>query len=113
MKNNIDKNRVCIFLVTLLCSIYNPVLAVVGTHVKTEHVQVGLNKSKLITLDKNIKIEEISQGNTAISNNNFKTEFNLLSSNPPIRPKLISNVISFLISSNNLLISLFLFFEII
>ena len=74
MKKNIDKNRFGIFLVTLLSAVYNPVQAVVGTHVKTEHVQVALNKSKLITLDKNIIIEEISQGNTAISNNNFKPD---------------------------------------
>ena len=87
MKKNIGKNRVGIFLVTVLCALKNPVLAV-GNHVKpkhvqvkpkhvqvkTEHVQVALNKSKLITLDQSVKIAEISQGNTAISNNNFKPD---------------------------------------
>ena len=46
-----------------------------GNDVKTEKVLVALNKSKLITLDKNIQIAEISQGNTSISTNSLKPDF--------------------------------------
>ena len=45
-----------------------------GSDVKTEKVLVALNKSKLITLDKNIQIAEISQGNTSISTNSLKPD---------------------------------------
>ena len=74
MNKNMNKNRGGILLVVVLCALSSSVFAVNDTPIKTENVQVALNKSKLITLDKNIKIEEISQGNTAISNNNFKPD---------------------------------------
>ncbi len=74
MKKNINRNSVGLLSVVVLCAVSTSVFAVDSTDVKTEHVQVALNKSKLITLNKNIQIEEISQGNTAISNNNFKPD---------------------------------------
>ena len=45
---------------------------VVGADVKTEKVLVSLNKSKLISLGHQVKIEEISQGNSTTATSNFK-----------------------------------------
>ncbi len=50
------------------------VAGITGSDVKTEKVQISLNKSKLITLDKNLQIVEISQGNTSVSTNTLKPD---------------------------------------
>jgi|WetSurSiteA1Bulk_404760.scaffolds.fasta_scaffold00877_6 pilus assembly protein CpaC len=67
MKNN--KKLSCIFSIILLCFIYHSVAAtsrVKSEDIKTIKVQVLLNKSKLITLDRDIA--EVSQGNFEIAN---------------------------------------------
>ena len=45
-----------------------------GGDVKTEKVQIAVNKSKLITLDKKLQIAEISQGNSSISTSSLKPD---------------------------------------
>ena len=70
-----DNKRIMgIFSAIVLCIVNTAALAIDNVNVKTEYVQVALNKSKLITLDKKFIIEEISQGNTQISGNNFKPD---------------------------------------
>jgi pilus assembly protein CpaC len=63
-----------VFSALVLYALNTAVLAIDNVNVKTEYVPVALNKSKLVTLDKKSIIEEISQGNTQISGNNFKSD---------------------------------------
>jgi pilus assembly protein CpaC len=65
MNHKINKKLLWIFTLTVLCVAHDSVAAVKGVDIKSVKVQVGLNKSRLITLDKNIV--EISQGNSAIA----------------------------------------------
>ena len=62
-KNN--KKLACIFSMIALGVVHDSVAAMKSVEIKTEKVQVSLNKSRLITLDR--KVEEISQGNPAIA----------------------------------------------
>ena len=69
-----NKKRIIgIFSAITLFVVNAAAIAIDNVNVKTEYVQVALNKSRLITLDKKFIIEEISQGNTQISGNNFKS----------------------------------------
>ncbi len=61
-------NYLCAFVLGVVSA---SCFAINDANVKTENVQVALNKSKLITLNKKLQIEEISQGNTTISDNNY------------------------------------------
>lgn len=68
MKNN-NKKLSCIFSIILLCLVYHSVAAmsrIKSEDIKTIKVQVAVNKSKLITVDKNIA--EVSEGNLAVAN---------------------------------------------
>jgi len=69
-----NKRIMSIFSAIVICVVNTVALAIDNVNVKTEYVQVALNKSKLITLDKKFIIEEISQGNPQISGNNFKPD---------------------------------------
>lgn len=65
MNHKINKKLLCIFSLIALCIAHNSVAALKGADIKSVKVQVGLYKSRLITLDRNIV--EISQGNSAIA----------------------------------------------
>jgi len=70
MKNNNTKLS-CIFSIIALCLMCHSVAAmsradVKSEDLKTKKVQVSLNKSKLITLDR--EVAEITQGNFEIAN---------------------------------------------
>ncbi|MDD5322804.1 MAG: type II and III secretion system protein family protein [Methylococcales bacterium] len=69
MNQRINKKFACIFSIFAFCfAHHSAVAAMSGADIKSVKVQIALNKSRLITLDKNIKIEQISQGNPAIAN---------------------------------------------
>ena len=65
MNQRINKKLACIFSIIVVCVVHDSVAAMKSADVKTEKVQVSLNKSRLITMDRNIA--EISQGNPAIA----------------------------------------------
>jgi len=65
MNLKINKKLACIFSLIALCVVHDSVAAMKSVEIKTEKVQVSLNKSKLITLNRNVA--EISQGNPAIA----------------------------------------------
>ncbi len=66
MNQRINKKLSCIFSIFALCAVHHSaVAAMTSADIKSVKVQISLNKSRLLTLDKNIA--EISQGNPAIS----------------------------------------------
>ncbi|MDO9423559.1 MAG: type II and III secretion system protein family protein [Methylobacter sp.] len=65
MNKKINKKLSCILLVAALFATHDAVAAIISSGIKSDKVQVSLNKSRLITLDKNIA--EISQGNPAVA----------------------------------------------
>ena len=65
MNQRINKKLSCIFSIIALCIVQHAVAAMSSADIRSEKVQVSLNKSKLITLDRNVM--EISQGNTTIA----------------------------------------------
>ncbi len=81
MNQKINKKLFCIFSFIALCVAYHPVAAISGADIKSVKVQIGLNKSRLITLDQNIV--EISQGNSAIADFPVDTEAAETSFMPP------------------------------
>jgi len=62
-KNN--KKLSCIFSIMALCVAHHSVAAMTSAEIKPVKVQISVNKSRLITLDRNVA--EISQGNPAIA----------------------------------------------
>ncbi|HEY8096015.1 MAG TPA: pilus assembly protein N-terminal domain-containing protein, partial [Methylobacter sp.] len=60
-----NKTIACIFPIIALCVAHHAVAAITSSDIKSAKVQISLNKSRLITLDKNIV--EISQGNSTIA----------------------------------------------
>ncbi|MGZ5051777.1 MAG: type II and III secretion system protein family protein [Methylobacter sp.] len=60
MNRTIHKKLLCIFALIAFSVVHDSAFAMKGTDIKTSKIQIGLNKSKLITLDRNIT--EISQG---------------------------------------------------
>ncbi len=65
MNKKMNKKLSCIFLSFALFATHNAVAAITSAGIKSDKVQVSLNKSRLITLDRNIA--EISQGNPAVA----------------------------------------------
>jgi pilus assembly protein CpaC len=65
MNQRINKGLSRIFSIIVLCVAYDSVAAMSSADIKSVKVQVSLNKSRLITLDRNV--EGISQGNPAIA----------------------------------------------
>ncbi len=76
-----NKTIIGIFSIITLCAAYQSVAAVKSADIKSTTVQIGLNKSRLITLDKNIV--EISQGNSTVADFPVDTEAAETSFMPP------------------------------
>jgi pilus assembly protein CpaC len=81
MNHKINKKLLCIFALVALCVAHHSVAALKTADIKPVKVQIGLNKSRLITLDRNIV--EISQGNSAIADFPVDTEAAETSFMPP------------------------------
>lgn len=66
MKKKINNKLPCIFtIIALLCLAHDSVAGLKSADIKTQKVQISLNKSRVITLDRSVA--EISQGNPAIA----------------------------------------------
>ena len=65
MTNNTKKKLSCIFAIAALFAGHHALAAITSAGIRSDKVQVSLNKSRLITLDKNIV--EISQGNPVVA----------------------------------------------
>ncbi|MCK9394925.1 MAG: pilus assembly protein N-terminal domain-containing protein, partial [Methylobacter sp.] len=81
MNLRINKKISCIFSLIALCVMHHSVAAMSSADIKSVKVQVSLNKSRLITLDRNVA--EISQGNPAIADFPVDTEAAETSLIPP------------------------------
>jgi pilus assembly protein CpaC len=81
MNHKINKKLRCILTVITLCVAHHSIAAINSADIKPVNVQIGLNKSRLITLDK--KIIEISQGNSTIADFPVDTEAAETSFLPP------------------------------
>ncbi|MGZ3835767.1 MAG: pilus assembly protein N-terminal domain-containing protein, partial [Mucilaginibacter sp.] len=81
MNHKINKKLLCIFTLVALCVAHRSVAAINSADIRPVKVQIGLNKSRLITLDRNIV--EISQGNSAIADFPVDTEAAETSFMPP------------------------------
>ena len=81
MNIKINKTITGIFSIIALCVAHHSVAAISSADIKSAKVQVGLNKSRLVTLDKNIV--EISQGNSTIADFPVDTEAAETSFMPP------------------------------
>ena len=65
MTNNTKKKLSCILAIAALFAGHYALAAITSAGIRSDKVQVSLNKSRLITLDKNIA--EISQGNPVVA----------------------------------------------
>jgi len=82
MNLKINKTITCIFSIIALYGVaHSSVAAIRSADIKSVKVQIGLNKSRVITLDKDIA--EISQGNSAVADFPVDTEAAETSFMPP------------------------------
>lgn len=81
MNIKIIKTITGILSIIALCVAHQSVAAIKSADIKSTTVQIGLNKSRLITLDKNIV--EISQGNSTVADFPVDTEAAETSFMPP------------------------------
>jgi pilus assembly protein CpaC len=81
MNHKINKKILCLFTFIALSFTQQSVAAISNADIKPVKIQIGLNKSRLITLDRNIV--EISQGNSAIADFPVDTEAAETSFMPP------------------------------
>jgi pilus assembly protein CpaC len=81
MNHKINKKILCLFTFIALSFTQQSIAAISNADIKPVKIQIGLNKSRLITLDRNIV--EISQGNSAIADFPVDTEAAETSFMPP------------------------------
>jgi pilus assembly protein CpaC len=81
MNHKINNKILCLFTFIALSFAQQSVAAISNADIKPVKIQIGLNKSRLITLDRNIV--EISQGNSAIADFPVDTEAAETSFMPP------------------------------